>query len=69
MKAATANQMINATIAAANGKGKAVWVVCSKWDASSQLTTSSRMTYREAVAKARAIREACGYANVERAAA
>ena len=65
MKNSTARQLINATAAAA-GKQRG-WVVMSKFQRDVELNTSAPMTYREAKAAARSIREACGYANVERA--
>jgi len=62
----TAQQFINA-VAASTGKPRS-WVVMSAWNRGEELKPSSPMTYREACAIARGIRQACGYANVERAA-
>lgn len=65
MKSQTAQQLINATIAA-SGKPQN-WIVLSKYERGGELKTSAPMTFREARAMARAIREASGYASVERA--
>jgi hypothetical protein len=66
MKNVTARQMANAQYAANAGKGRAIWIVRSKWGRTEKENVSSPMTYREAKAQARAIIEACGYASVER---
>jgi hypothetical protein len=63
MKAATATQMLNAEA----DKAPAAWIVLSGFNAT-DLKASAPMTYRQAKAAARAMREACGYAIVQRAA-
>lgn len=64
MKNSTARQLINATASALSGNGKAVWVVEYKYNTTDKLVYSQLMTYREAKAQARCIREAMGYASV-----
>lgn len=67
MKPSTATQLSNAIAAAQAGKGDAGWIVRSSYVSGSALTPSKPMTYREAKAQARAVREGMGYASVERA--
>lgn len=64
MKTSTTRQIINAT----TDTGPAKWVVKSSYVSASDLKASKPMTHRQATAQARAVREACGWASVERAA-
>ena len=62
MKTYTAKQHANAYM---SNTGPKVWSVVGKWAAvDAERTMHSSLTYRQATASARAIREACGYANV-----
>lgn len=63
MKNSTARQIAEAIYAK---PAPAVWVVRSTYTRGGELSTQGPMTYRMACATARAIREACGYATVER---
>jgi len=66
MKTATARQHAEAFMVNAGPK---VWAVVGKWDAAEPVRPmQAGLTYRQARATARAIREACGYANVVKAA-
>ena len=66
MNTTTARQHANAYMSNAGPK---VWAVVGKWDAADALRTMhTGLTNRQAKASARAIREACGYANVVKAA-
>ena len=64
MKASTARQHINAY---ACNTGPKVWCVVGKYEAGQPVRTMlSGLTYRQAKANARAIKESCGYADVVR---
>jgi hypothetical protein len=65
VKASTAGQMANAFM---KNTGPKEWSVVGKWKLSdTDHTMHTGMTYRQAKATARAIREAFGYANVVKA--
>jgi hypothetical protein len=58
----TTRQFANAF---ATSAGPQIWEVVGKWNAAEAVRTMhTGLTYRQAKASARAIREACGYANV-----
>ena len=62
MKTVTARQNANAYM---TSTGQQVWSVVGKWNAAdAEHTMHAGLTHRQAKASARAIREACGYANV-----
>jgi hypothetical protein len=64
MKNSTARQLFNAIAA---GRTRSAWVVMATYTSGGELKASRPMSYREAKATARAIREGCGYAVIERA--
>lgn len=66
MRTTTARQLVNALYAACAGNGKVDWVVRYKYEKAGAEYKTAPMTYREACARAKAIQETFGYANVER---
>ena len=66
MKASTARQIGNATAAALDKATPATWIVRFKHRAGQEWAKSNLMTYREAKAYARALRESGTFAEAER---
>lgn len=66
MKVATSRQLTNAIAAAQAGKGQVRWIVRNSYESPCTLRDSQPMTYREAAAFARMVRDGGGWAEVKR---